>query len=799
LKQLNIRTGRWTRYNPSGNQDLNVLSIVPKNSDELWLGTVGNGLGIFNKQTGVFRFYKHDPGDPKSLISNWIHGNIFQHDHELWVLTDEGISISDPLYQSFSLQKVPFPIAAVFSFYSDGKNNRLYVTGIGCAGLYFNNKASGKWGMVPVDAELASGKVDFFQVLRDDDGVLWVLSSAGLLYLDEHQRKLKPFTDKQGNPIILSDTVLLSIMEDSHNNLWIGTRLDGVILIDSARDHYTVFRELPLAEGGALRSQEYKSILEDRFGRVWFGHYGGVAFFDPETGFFSEEINDSLQQRGIRNRVIWGLERDASGRIYLSIDDEGLMRVEEKERGKFEFHLFHLDHGLNDLNLFAMDRDPEGDIWIINEGVARFDPYNETFEIYDTRNGLHFNKNWTDRIYVDEKGTLFLTAGRAFESRNIHNLKPQPGVKNLVIESVAINSDITPQGMDARSSGILRLDPGTNNLVISYKAICFSDNDQVKYRYMLEGYDDGWQYVGQENKARYINLPPGRYRFRVQAAHRGVWLPFSKEIAIIARPLFWKTTWFFALMFLAVLALLYGIYHFRIRQIRKKERLESGFLKKLAEMEMQALRAQMNPHFIFNSLNSINNFILKSETEAASDFLTKFSRLVRQVLNNSKEKLISLDEELVALNLYLELEQLRFEGRFDFEIRSGGRIDAESILVPPLLLQPYVENAIWHGLMHKDGPGKVTIDIELDGQRLRFGIEDDGIGRKKAEEFKSRYGVKKQSMGMNITKNRIEILNEVYNIQAEIVVEDLLDAEGLASGTRVTVQIPMIHRNKNLA
>jgi len=799
LKRLNTETGLWRIFNPEGEEDLNILSIVPKNNDELWLGTVGSGLGVFNKKKRTFTFFRKDPGDQRTLLSNWVHGNIYKNDHELWVLTDEGICISDPLYHSFSLHEIPFPISSVFSFFSDPEDQRLYVTGIGCNGLYYRDKETGRWGVLGVDASLSSGKMNFFQMLRDRKGVLWVTSSDGLLYLDEQKQKLNRYLDRTGNSIVPGDTILFSILEDSRGNLWIGSRLDGIIRIDSTRDHFTIFRELPMNNGGTLKSHDFKVILEDRFGRIWFGHYGGVILFEPENGSFSTAINDTLQHMGIRNRVIWGIEADTSGRIYLSIDDEGLMRVEEKEKGSFEFRLFHLDHGLNDLNLFAMDRDPKGNIWIINEGIVRFNPYDETFEIYDTRNGLHYNKNWKDRIYVDEDGNLFLTAGRAFESRNIRDMKPQSGVKNLVIESVEINSEITPRGLEARNRGILLLDPGKNNLVISYKAICFTDNDQIKYRYMLEGYDEEWQYVGQENKARYINLPPGRYGFRVQVSHRGVWLPYERKIAITARPWFWTTSWFITLVVLAGLIFLYGIYRFRIRQIRKKEQLESGYQKKLAELEMQALRAQMNPHFIFNSLNSINNFILKNETESASDFLTKFSRLVRQVLHNSKDKLISLDEELMALRLYLELEQLRFEGRFDFEISSDRQIDAESILIPPLLLQPYVENAIWHGLMHKDGPGKVTITIEPDGQNLRFRIEDDGIGRKKAKEYQSSYGVKKQSMGMNITKNRIEMFNDVYNIQADIRVEDLYSDEGQACGTRIILHIPMIHRNQTKA
>ncbi|NJO90167.1 MAG: histidine kinase [Chloroflexia bacterium] len=158
---------------------------------------------------------------------------------------------------------------------------------------------------------------------------------------------------------------------------------------------------------------------------------------------------------------------------------------------------------------------------------------------------------------------------------------------------------------------------------------------------------------------------------------------------------------------------------------------------------MQALRAQMNPHFIFNSLNSINNFILKNESEQASEFLTKFSRLVRQVLQNSRNKLVSLEDEFSALKLYIELEQVRFDNKFQYEIICDNYLDTNLVLIPPLLIQPYVENAIWHGLMHKETNGSITVKVYQEEEKLFFIIADDGIGRKKAAEYKSKFGMRK--------------------------------------------------------
>jgi CheY-like chemotaxis protein len=210
--------------------------------------------------------------------------------------------------------------------------------------------------------------------------------------------------------------------------------------------------------------------------------------------------------------------------------------------------------------------------------------------------------------------------------------------------------------------------------------------------------------------------------------------------------------------------------------------------QKASELEMQVLRAQMNPHFIFNCLSSINRFILKNESETASDYLTKFSRLIRMVLNNSNKNLIILEDELEMLRLYLDLEKLRFKNSFDYSITFHNNFDAASIFIPPLLLQPFAENAIWHGLIHKEGQGVLEIAFELDNNMLICYITDNGIGRKKAEALKSKSAEKQKSMGMQITADRLALLNKDVE-QTTFSVEDLVDAEGRAAGTKVTLKI----------
>jgi tetratricopeptide (TPR) repeat protein len=222
-----------------------------------------------------------------------------------------------------------------------------------------------------------------------------------------------------------------------------------------------------------------------------------------------------------------------------------------------------------------------------------------------------------------------------------------------------------------------------------------------------------------------------------------------------------------------------------------RSRLKSKFYRQLSEVEMRALRAQMNPHFIFNCLASINRYIVKSDTRTASAYLTKFSKLIRLILDHSSHEYISLDDELQALKLYLEMEALRFNHSFDFEIQQDPATATENLFVPTMIIQPYVENAIWHGLLHKEERGKLWIRFSRAGDNtLNVEVEDNGIGRKKAMELRSKDTLKTKSYGMQISKDRIEIINKQHRILSTIRIEDLYDENGDAVGTKAILHLP---------
>jgi hypothetical protein len=220
--------------------------------------------------------------------------------------------------------------------------------------------------------------------------------------------------------------------------------------------------------------------------------------------------------------------------------------------------------------------------------------------------------------------------------------------------------------------------------------------------------------------------------------------------------------------------------------------LQSDFVRQIAEAEMAGLRSQMNPHFIFNCLNSIKLYATENDSEKASDYLTKFSRLIRMVLENSRSERVTLQNELEMLRLYTDLEIMRFKQKLSFSITVEAGIDTRFIEIPPLLIQPYVENAIWHGLMHKPEGGSVHLQVtHPQDDLLQLTVTDDGVGRARATELKSKSASHRKSFGLKMTSERIALVNQLYHTHTNVQIEDLMDAEGQPAGTEVTIQIPL--------
>ncbi|MFY0254816.1 tetratricopeptide repeat protein [Chitinophaga sp. 30R24] len=240
---------------------------------------------------------------------------------------------------------------------------------------------------------------------------------------------------------------------------------------------------------------------------------------------------------------------------------------------------------------------------------------------------------------------------------------------------------------------------------------------------------------------------------------------------------------FFLAAFL-LMAIVGGFFYIRHRNLQAN--------KQTLQLELRSLRSQMNPHFIFNSLSSIHRYIWSNNQEEASDYLTKFSRLMRLILDNTQHTFVTLNKELESLKLYLDLESLRCNGIFEYSFSIDPGINEEEVLIPPMILQPYVENAIWHGLVHKlpTEKGLLEIGIVLKKRSLVCTITDNGIGRKKAMEIKDRKGRMHNSVGMRVTAGRIDLIRKINHKEARVMITDLESATGQAAGTMVAITLP---------
>jgi hypothetical protein len=373
-------------------------------------------------------------------------------------------------------------------------------------------------------------------------------------------------------------------------------------------------------------------------------------------------------------------------------------------------------------------------------------------------------------------------------------MEPSASVENLRVAITAV--DASPEYEQRINSLMythdLHLRRDQRDVTFQYVLPNPMNRSTVVYQYMLSGYDRDWITTDQR-RVRYPKLAGGTYSFivRAQESNTQPWTaPTSLQIQIPKK--LTEFIWFWILAGTALLMLAAALYKWLVARAKAQERIKTKFEHQVSEIQMQALRAQMNPHFLFNSLNSIKYFALSKSKEETAAYLSKFSLLVRSILNNSKSRTISLKDELDALQLYIEIEHLRLDGKFDYAIDIDSSIHIKHAQIPPMILQPYVENAIWHGLMHKEGSGKLMVQVKEMGHQIQCIIEDNGIGRAHAALYRGKGMDHKKPVGMQITSDRIALINRIYQVDTQLDIIDLTNSDGQATGTRVVINIPFI-------
>ncbi|HEY5772840.1 MAG TPA: histidine kinase, partial [Chitinophagaceae bacterium] len=296
-----------------------------------------------------------------------------------------------------------------------------------------------------------------------------------------------------------------------------------------------------------------------------------------------------------------------------------------------------------------------------------------------------------------------------------------------------------------------------------------------------------WVYVNYLNRTvSYTNLGPGNYTFYASVKNDdGAWSDNDVHIQISIIPAWWQTNWFKLLAIVVACCLTIVVIQLRIRAVRRQERLKGFHEKELLELEAKALRAQMNPHFIFNCLNSIKALIQEDEKQKATDYLTTFSKLIRTLFQNSDKRQISLFDEVETCRLYTQLEAMRLKGKLNYNFIIDPNVDLKSVMVPALIIQPFIENAIWHGIVPKE-VGTINVSIKQKKDAVVCEVDDDGIGRELSKLNKPVTPVIHESKGVHLSQARIDLEKKLNESQASIKIIDKYENDK-ATGTRVVL------------
>ena len=686
-------------------------------------------------------------------------------------------------------------------------------------------------------------------MISDHLGRIWMGYSSGLYRYDGYE--VQTFVPNIHDSTALSELIINTLFLDPQNRVWIGTRNMGLCIYDPETDRFK--RILPEAQGGPLPAGRIWDIHLDSDGIYWFGSEPGLIRHDPVSGSFTHFrfSNPDFSEEDIAYiNTLRSIRSSPVDPDILWIGTRGGLISFHKSRGEFTFHPMpysSAEIGLKNINymLFKLIFTSDDDLWASSWGggmmhyhtpTAKWRRFRnpdiepkddigfclesrdeqsfwfgtrEAFGIFDHQDlKYHFFKTTNETPGALRWNQMFSVVLQPADgalviggSQGISISQPQQVASAVdsmypyapLLTRLLVNHQFHPTQRSLNYTNNITLGQDQNTLHFTVAFPTYQYADKVQYRFLLDGIGDTWLESGHTRSVQYTNLSPGRYTFRYQASLDGIhWIEGKTAPSIrITRP-FWQHPFFITGLILVILGVIGLFIHLRLRQFRREVQLKMEYNQRLAENEMKALRAQMNPHFMFNSLNSIKHYILKENKKEASRYLTKFSQLMRAILANSEHKLVSLEDELHALNLYLEIEAMRFNQEFQYTIVVGPAIDKSRVFIPPLLIQPFVENAIWHGLLPKVSERKLDVRITGVNGMLEVCIEDNGIGRKAAALRNEARNGHEKSMGMKLTTDRITLIKNMLNISAQIHIDDLEDSTGQAMGTRVTITIPRL-------
>ena len=599
-------------------------------------------------------------------------------------------------------------------------------------------------------------------IARDSTGAYWVITNNLMYQLKLHGGTLRASLKKRGR--------MYALYVDRSGMLWFGSSV-GIMRLHPDNPHHWVAVPIPI-----LNRRRITDIVEDTDNRMWFAtDSGAYCYKNGITTHFTTAC-------GLPHNYINAIEVNSNG-IWLATD-KGLALY----RGN-EWKIYTTKDGLSENACIVLATDTTGKLWIGSNrsGLNIFD--GQSFTHINSKNGLISDE--IQALHITGSGTWIGTGRGLTHIKPVQNQKKSLAIPVYIAALRFDNSSFMP-------GNIPEIIPHKHNSIrIDYIGLNYQNAADIIYRYTIPEINEQWSETALRS-VNYSSLPPGTYTFLVQARKKGT-ATFSAPVAItftIETP-FWLSWWFRLTMYAVILLTAYYIIRYRFRYEKNKQIREISLSLHIIQLEQQALQALMNPHFIFNVLNSIQRYLYSNNSSDAAQYLAKFARLIRRIVDDAGEQYLPLSEEMEKLELYLELEKLRFEDKLHYEINISPELDKYSILIPTMILQPYVENAVWHGIMPLEASGTVRISVDPhDKTSLCITIEDDGVGMENSCVYAHESTNKQhktedhRSSGMKLTRERLHLMAEVTSQVMEVNVQAVNPLSKERPGTKVSIILP---------
>lgn len=579
-----------------------------------------------------------------------------------------------------------------------------------------------------------------------DRGLAWI-NSKNLNY-----GKVKlPYRDS-------SSIESMALFKDSRNSIYMSDNRLFAFYFRPAPD--SAFQLLSFKDNKLFNILATKHIAEDPDGNIWFAG-NGYSRYNPQLREFDMKMDSFPALKMPRKEVTRPLFYN--GKIYFGVSESGLLIYDPANK---KFEQFTRNNGLpsNTVEALYLYHDK---IWLgTGNGIASFDIATKKISSFGVMDNMPPDPFTAYSFYFDSiHQHLYAGFNNTLVRFNPDKLTKNNSPPLFFIENIVVAGTETRHHPGDK----IALSYKNNNLVINLAAINFEDAHQQQFAYRLvKNGNEEWQETGSQQSIIISNLAPGKHKLQTKVYIRNnSWPEQVKEITISVSPPFWKTTWFILLLSILILSSLYGLYVYRIKSIRQKANID----KALAELEIKGLHAQMNPHFIFNSLNSIKEMILEDQKQNASRYLSKFAQLIRTNLEQSRQTFITVKQGIDHLHQYLEMEKTRFAD-FSYSIKVEDDLLTDDMQMAPMLIQPLVENAIWHGLQNKEGDKKIVISFFRSGEQLVCEIDDNGIGIFQSKKIKTGMRAAHRSVGITNIQERLVVLNEKYKMNCSLTIQD---------------------------